>query len=232
LLKIQDLYSGYGTGNILQGLNANIEKGELVGIIGRNGMGKTTLIKTIIGLTKINAGNIEFRNQSITFLKPYIRACKGIGYIPQGRNVFPRMTVLDNLRVGELVNKEKIAKRYDLVFDYFPILYERKNQLAGTLSGGQQSMLSIARALVGNPYLVLLDEPSEGIQPNIVFDIAEKLKKLNKQEDITIMIVEQNMKIIQMVSQRIYIIENGKIVQHLTKEEVNRADNLTKYLAL
>ena len=232
MLLINDLYSGYGVGNVLQGINASINQGEILGIIGRNGMGKTTLIKTIIGLVRVNSGLIKFRGQDISELEAYKRARKGISYVPQSREVFPDMTILENLKSGELINEENDTPCYDLIYEYFPILYERRSQLAGTLSGGEQQMLVIGRALINNPFLLLLDEPSEGVQPNIVLEIGEKLVKLNKNEGLTVMMVDQNMKIIQKASQRIYVLENGNFVEHLEGEEIGDTESLRDYISI
>jgi len=154
LLDVQGLMAGYGSGDILQGINLKIEGGEIVATIGRNGVGKSTLMKTLIGLLPARSGSIRFKGQAITTLPPHQRAALGMGYVPQGRDIFPELTVEENLLMGEGINEAKIRPRYDLVYAYFPILHARRRQLAGTFSGGQQQMLAIGRALVGRPELL------------------------------------------------------------------------------
>ena len=172
LLSASDLRSGYATSDVLQDVGVTVEQGEIVGVLGRNGVGKTTLMKTLIGLLPARAGQIVFRDQDVTKFSADRRARLGIGYVPQGRGIFPHMTVRDNLRMGGLINASKQSLDFDLVFGYFPFLKERLSQRGGTLSGGQQAMLAIARALISTPDLLLLDEPSDGVQPNIVEEIG------------------------------------------------------------
>ena len=160
LLEARDLKAGYGSGDILQGVTLMVGAGEIVATIGRNGVGKSTLMKSIIGLLAVRSGTIRFQEKSITDLRADQRAALGIGYVPQGRDIFPELTVEENLMMGESINQARLGARYDMVYDYFPVLRERRGQAAGTFSGGQQQMLAIGRALVGRPGLLLLDEPS------------------------------------------------------------------------
>jgi branched-chain amino acid transport system ATP-binding protein len=232
LLSLQNLVGGYGSGDILQGVTLEIWPGEMVATIGRNGVGKSALMKAMIGLLPIRRGSIYLRGESITRLRADQRATLGIGYVPQGREIFPELTVEENLMMGETINGAKSALRYDLVYEYFPVLRERRRQLAGTFSGGQQQMLAIGRALVGAPILLLLDEPSLGIQPNIIQEIGEVLVRLNREEKITILLVEQNMRLIEHVAMRAYAMDKGRIVASLTREMLNGPDALTEYLAV
>jgi urea transport system ATP-binding protein len=232
LLSVQNLVTGYGSGDILQGVTLEIWHGEMVATIGRNGVGKSTLMKAIIGLLPIRRGSIQLRSESITRLRADQRAAAGIGYVPQGREIFPELTVEENLIMGETINGAKSALRYDLVYEYFPILWERRRQLAGTFSGGQQQMLAIGRALVGAPNLLLLDEPSLGIQPNIIQEIGEALVRLNREEEITILLVEQNMRLIEHVALRGYAMDKGRIIASLTREMLKGPEALAEYLAV
>jgi len=232
LLSLQNLVGGYGSGDILQGITLEIWPGEMVATIGRNGVGKSTLMKAIIGLLPIRRGSIYLRGESITRLRADQRAALGVGYVPQGREIFPELTVEENLMMGETINGAKSALRYDLVYEYFPILRERRRQVAGTLSGGQQQMLAIGRALVGAPTLLLLDEPSLGIQPSIIQEIGEALVRLNREEEITILLVEQNMRLIEHVAARAYAMDKGRIVASLTREMLKGREAVVEYLAV
>ena len=232
LLDVQDLVAGYGTGDILQGVTLDIWPGEMVATVGRNGVGKSTLMKTIIGLLSTRRGSIYLRGESITHLRADQRAALGIGYIPQGREIFPELSVEENLMMGETINSAKQSLRYDLVYEYFPILWERRRQVAGTFSGGQQQMLAIGRALVGRPTLLLLDEPSLGIQPSIIQEIGQALVRLNREEALTILLVEQNMRLIEHVAIRAYAMDKGRIVASLTREMLKDRETLAEYLAV
>jgi len=226
------LVAGYGSGDILQGVTLEIWPGEMVATIGRNGVGKSTLMKAIIGLLSIRKGSISLRGKFITRLRADQRAMLGVGYVPQGREIFAELTVEENLMMGETVNGAKNALRYDLVYEYFPILRQQRRQVAGTFSGGQQQMLAIGRALVGAPNLLLLDEPSLGIQPSIIQEIGEALVRLNREEEITILLVEQNMRLIEQVAVRAYAMDKGRIVASLTREMLKDGEALVEYLAV
>ena len=232
LLSVQNLFAGYGSGDILQGVNLEILPGEMVATIGRNGVGKSTLMKTIIGLLSNRTGSIYLRGEPVTQLRADQRAALGIGYVPQGREIFPELTVEENLMMGETINRAKRTLRYDLVYEYFPILRERRRQVAGTFSGGQQQMLAIGRALVGHPSLLLLDEPSLGIQPNIILEIGQALVRLNREEELTILLVEQNMRLIEHVAIRAYAMDKGRIIASLTRKMLQERDALVEYLAV
>jgi urea transport system ATP-binding protein len=232
LLSVQNLVAGYGSGDILQGVTLEILPGEMVAAIGRNGVGKSTLMKSIIGLLAPRNGSIYLRGESITHLRADQRAALGIGYVPQGREIFPELTVEENLIMGETINCAKKAFRYDLVFEYFPILRNQRRQVAGTFSGGQQQMLAIGRALVGRPNLLLLDEPSLGIQPSIIQEIGAALVRLNHEEELTILLVEQNMRLIEHVAIRAYAMDKGRIIANLTRPEICDVNLMLRYLSV
>lgn len=232
LLAASDLRSGYATSDVLQDVGVTVEKGEVVGVLGRNGVGKTTLMKTLIGLLPARAGQIVFRDQDVTKLSADRRARLGIGYVPQGRGIFPQMTVRDNLRMGGLINASKKSLDFDLVFGYFPFLKERLTQRGGTLSGGQQAMLAIARALVSSPDLLLLDEPSDGVQPNIVQEIGEFIKSLNQEKGLTVLIVEQNIDLMQTVAKRAYALDKGRVVASVSHEDLMDTERVAAFLAI
>lgn len=212
VLEVSGLWANYGATPILQGVDMTLNKGEIVGLIGRNGVGKTTTMRCLIGLLRATSGWVRLNGDDVTALPPDALARLGIGYIPQGREVFPRMTVEENLEVGKLIGGPRGLKKPDLVYEYFPRLKERRNQVAGTMSGGEQQQLAIGRVLIGNPVLMLLDEPSEGVQPNIVQMICEALKSIRKELGTTILFVEQNLDTILAISERCYVMEKGRIV--------------------
>ena len=212
LLDVSGLRASYGATPILQGVDLAVKKGEIVALIGRNGVGKTTTMRCLMGQMKTLAGKVRMQGDDIVKLSSDARARLGIGYVPQGREVFPRMTVAENLTVGELVGGPQGKKQPELVYNYFPRLAERRHQQAGTMSGGEQQQLAIGRALIGNPALMLLDEPSEGIQPSIVQLICDVLKAISRDLGTTILFVEQNLDTILELSQRAYVMEKGRVV--------------------
>lgn len=232
LLDVREVRAGYGGGDILQGVTLSLAVGEIVATIGRNGVGKSTLMRAIIGLLPVRRGAVFFRGASIAALAADHRAALGIGYVPQGREIFPELTVEENLMLGEMINRKKRRPLYDLVYEYFPVLRERRRQLAGTFSGGEQQMLAIGRALVGDPALLLLDEASMGIQPSIVGEIGRILVRLNREEGLTILLVEQNMALISSVAHRAYAMDKGRIVATLARGELADRDVLVRYLAV
>ncbi|MEE9589216.1 MAG: ABC transporter ATP-binding protein [Hyphomicrobiaceae bacterium] len=219
LLEIADLCSGYGAGDILQGINLSFGRGEIVAVVGRNGVGKTTLMKTIMGLLVARRGNIRFAGSDITNRPAEDRARGGLGYVPQGKQIFSDLTVEENLRMGERINLSK-PSNWELVFEYFPILKRRLGQNGRTLSGGEQQALAIGRALVGQPEALLLDEPSESIQPSIIIEIGKALERLNRETGLTIILVEQNLGLIEAVSHRGYVLDKGKTTAILSSEDI------------
>jgi urea transport system ATP-binding protein len=232
LLDVRNITTGYGSTPILRGIDLAIQPGEIVAVIGRNGVGKTTMMRSLIGQLPVWRGSIKLKGQEISLLPPERRAQIGIGYIPQGREVFPRMTVEENLAIGEMINRASGRKLYDVVYGYFPILAERKRQAAGTMSGGQQQQLVIGRALIGNPDLLLLDEPSEGIQPSIVEDIARVMLTINKELGTTILFVEQNLDMIMAMTQRCYVMDKGHIAAELPSHALADRDVVKRYLQI
>ena len=231
VLEVSGLWANYGATPILQGVEMTINKGEIVGLIGRNGVGKTTTMRCLIGLLRATSGWIRLNGNDVTALPADALARLGIGYIPQGREVFPRMTVAENLEVGKLIGGPRGLKKPDLVYDYFPRLKERRNQVAGTMSGGEQQQLAIGRVLIGNPALMLLDEPSEGVQPNIVQMICEALKSIRKELGTTILFVEQNLDTILAISERCYVMEKGRIVAGIEPGKVS-AESVRSHLMI
>ncbi len=233
VLEVKNLQAYYGGSHILHGINVSVRNGEFVGVIGRNGVGKTTFMKSIIGLLKIRNGSIIFKNQEIGNRRPYEISRLGIGYVPQGREIFPELTVLENLKVASLwkVRKEK-KYSFDLVFDFFPVLKTKLRQKGGTLSGGEQQMLAIGRGLLTSPDLLLLDEPTEGIQPSIVQEIEDRLKTINERLGLSIILVEQNLELIFRLVGRCYLMEKGHIIKEGTPYELRDDDLIKKHLAI
>jgi branched-chain amino acid transport system ATP-binding protein len=232
LLEVEDVRAGYGSGDILQGVTLRIAAGETVAVVGRNGVGKTTLMRTLIGILPARTGDVRLDGERLVRLTADRWAARGIGYVPQGREIFPELTVEENLVMGETINQAKDRPGYDLVYAYFPILRERRRQLAGTFSGGQQQMLAIARALVGRPRLLLLDEPSVGIQPSIIQEIGRALNRLRAEENLTVLLVEQNTYLIAQVADRGYAMDKGRIVATLPGEAMRDRERLVRYLAV
>lgn len=219
MLKITNLKAGYDGMEILHGINLEVNPGEIVSIIGPNGSGKSTSLKSIFNLCKIYSGKIMFKDKEITRLPTHELIYEGVSYVPQGRQVFSDLTVRENLEMGAFVfnGKDLVEKNIEEVFKKFPFLKEKQNQYAFSLSGGQQQVLAIARALMQNPSLLLLDEPSLGLAPKTMKEIFEIIKKINK-EGISIMLVEQNAKQAVKISDRTYVLENGKIALEGGKE--------------
>ena len=229
MLEIKDLYVSYGMMEVLHGVSVNVEDDELVSIIGPNGAGKTTLIKTIMGLVKPVSGSIIYNGQDITHLPAHKRAALGIGYVPEGRRVFGKLSVEDNLKMGanELKDNAEIKKNMDMVYDIFPRLGERAKQLASTMSGGEQQMLAIGRALMLNPKMLLIDEVSMGLMPIMVNTCFDVIKKLND-SGITVLVVEQNANKALKVADRGYVLETGNIIISDTAENMRNNDTVQK----
>ena len=232
ILDLDDVTAAYDTTPILRDVDLSIEEGEIVGVMGKNGVGKSTLMKTIIGLLEPTSGTITYNGRDITTDSADERARAGIGYIPQGRDIFPKLTVEQNIKMGETVNADSSTLLYDEVYDLFPVLEERATQDGGTLSGGQQQMLAIARALVSDPDLLLLDEPSEGVQPSIVDQISTDMRTINEEFGTTILFVEQNLGVIRDLADRCYAMERGEIVDELGTTSLADEDTIAEYLAV
>jgi urea ABC transporter ATP-binding protein UrtE len=234
VLIVRDLAAGYQRGSrVLDGVTLRIERGEVVALMGRNGMGKTTLMKAIAGHLLDAAGSIILNGMEILGLAPHRIANFGVGYVPQGRDIFSDFTTEENLLMG-VVGKKQLPNRVpDWVYEIFPVLAERRRQFAGTLSGGQQQQLAIARALVGEPILLLLDEASEGIQPSIVQDIARTIRKIAGQRNLTILVVEQNLEFVLSTASRCLFMENGRIAEEAPVELIRSGSSLVqKYLSV
>ena len=229
MLEIKDLFVSYGMMEVLHGISLKVEDRELVSVIGPNGAGKSTLIKTVMGLVKPTSGQILYNGQDITHLPAHKRAGLGIGYVPEGRRVFAKLTVEENLRMGayELKDKKKIAENMARVYEIFPRLGERKNQLASTMSGGEQQMLAISRALMLSPRMLLIDEVSMGLMPIMVNTCFDVIKKLNDQ-GITILVVEQNANKALKVAHRGYVLETGNIIISDTAENMRKDDTVQR----
>ena len=231
LLDVEALHSGYGAGDILQGLSLSFGRGEIVAVVGRNGVGKTTLMRTIMGLLPTRSGSIGYAGTDITRRPAEERARAGLGYVPQGKQVFSHLSVEENLRMGERINTGK-PSNWDLVFEYFPILQQRLRQSGRTLSGGEQQALAIGRALIGQPEVLLLDEPSESIQPSIVIEIGKALERLNRETGLTIILVEQNLGLIKAISHRGYVLDKGKTTATLSIEDIADRDVMLRHLSV
>ena len=227
--EIKDLFVSYGMMEVLHGISLKVEDRELVSVIGPNGAGKSTLIKTVMGLVKPTSGQVLYNGQDITRLPAYKRSGLGIGYVPEGRRVFAKLTVEENLRMGayELKDKKKIADNMAKVYEIFPRLGERKGQLASTMSGGEQQMLAISRALMLSPKMLLIDEVSMGLMPIMVNTCFDVIKQLNDQ-GITILVVEQNANKALKVANRGYVLETGNIVLSDTAENLRKDDTVQK----
>lgn len=232
MLKVENVAAGYKKVMILKDVSIRVERGEIVSIIGRNGVGKSTFMKTVIGLLPAEQGSIRFDGRDVTKARAYSRAKAGMGYVPQGHGVFPALTVEENLRMGKLINLKGQTPHFDLVYHYFPKLAERRKQMAGTMSGGEQAMLSIGRVLVGQPSILLLDEPSEGVQPNIVEQMGEIVRKISRDLQISVLMVEQHNGLIQQITQRGYVMDKGSIIAELTSGDVQDAEVLKQYLTV
>jgi branched-chain amino acid transport system ATP-binding protein len=212
LLKVEKLYAGYGVIEVLKGISIHVDKGEIVAIIGANGAGKTTTLMTISGCVKVRGGSITFDGLDLTRIPGHAIVKSGLAQSPEGRKIFPRLTVLENLQMGAFTRTDpkEIEGDIEKSYHYFPILRERKNQLGGTLSGGEQQMLAIARALMSRPKLLLLDEPSLGLAPMIVLKIFEVIRELNSQ-GMAVLLVEQNARMALKLAHRGYVMETGSI---------------------
>ena len=229
MLTVKNLNAYYGKIHILQGVNLDVQNSDFIGLIGRNGVGKTTTLKSIMHLLSTVTGEISFEGKNLKKIEPHIIQSLGIGYVPQGRGIFPTLTVKENLEIS-LIDKNE--KNIDEVLQRFPRLKERYKQMGGTLSGGELQMLAIARCLVAKPKLLILDEPTEGIMPLLVQQIRNELKNINNQ-GVAILLVEQNVQTALKLCKKIYIMEKGKIVHEDNSETLkNNHEILKRYLGI
>jgi ABC-type branched-subunit amino acid transport system ATPase component len=211
MLDVSNVVAGYGRGVVLHDLSMSVQEGEILGILGRNGMGKSTLIRVLAGLLGIRSGRLEVNGADLTRAPAHVRARHGIAVVPQGRGVFAELTVDENLRLGRLAAGERVREgRLQEVLGYFPRLAERPSQKAGTMSGGEQQMLAIARAMMAEPRILLLDEPSDGIMPVLVQQIADNVREINEREGLTTVVVEQNVPMVSRMASRCLILESGR----------------------
>ena len=231
-LDVREITAGYGSITVLRQLSLSLGEAGILGVLGRNGMGKTTLIRTLAGLIVPSEGTITLNGQDITRLPPHERASLGVTTVVQDRGIFPRLTVLENLEMGRTASGRVKRNRQVEVLDYFPRLGERLGQLAGTLSGGEQQMLAIGRGLMTDPSVLLLDEPSDGIMPTLVQQIGETLAEINRREGTTIVLVEQNLPMVFSMAQYCIVLEKGRLVAEGSCEEVSRSEVLQEYLAI
>jgi urea transport system ATP-binding protein len=231
LLELNDITAGYGQTPVLFDINLNVDRGEIVCLLGRNGVGKTTLLRSIIGLNKLNKGNIIYDEKNISKYPTYQRSRNGIAYIPQGREIIPYLSVLDNLKLGLAASGKKSEKIPSEIYEFFPMLKQHLSRQGGLLSGGQQQQLAIARGLMCNPKIMLLDEPTEGIQPSIVEEIEGTLRRINQEKGITIVVVEQKIEFARQLAHKFFIMEKGAIVAKGSTADLTDS-LLRRYLAV
>ncbi len=232
MLAVEGLKTAYGRIPILHGIDLNVAEGEFVGILGHNGMGKTTLLKTLIGLLRPTNGTILLNDENITRMPAYKRNLSGIGYVPQGRDIFPNLSVADNLNIAMAMHKVDEEKILEEVLEVFPRLKPLMDRAGRVLSGGEQQILALARCLCGGPRLLLLDEPTEGIQPSIVEEIIEILHGLRTSRKLTIILVEQNLDFIASLSQRVHIIQRGQLVNEVSPDQLSDPDLVREFVGM
>ncbi|QND46161.1 ATP-binding cassette domain-containing protein (plasmid) [Rhizobium lusitanum] len=220
LLNVKDLRSGYGRIPILAGVDMAMEEGEYLGILGHNGMGKTTLMRTLMGHLPATAGTVEFSGRNVTGMKPFERSRLGMGLVPQGREIFPELSVYENLRMGLVAARKEDRSIIDTVLQDFPRLVRLLDRRGGALSGGEQQLLALARCLCTKPRLILLDEPTEGIQPSIIEEIIETLIALKSRWKLSLIVVEQNLEFITSLSDRILHIQKGRITGEIDRDAI------------
>jgi urea transport system ATP-binding protein len=230
VLSATDLHARYGRIPILNGISLEVAAGEFVGVLGHNGMGKTTLLKTLMGFVPAQRGRIAFDDVDVTHEPPYARARRGLGYVPQGREIFPGLSVRDNLRMGFVGRGAE--ERLEAILETFPRLVPLLNRRGGALSGGEQQLLAIARCLAGNPRLILFDEPTEGIQPSIIEELVDVLRRLHRTQGLTIVLVEQNLEFIAELAMRVLLIQKGAILRELQPGELRHADVLSEFVGV
>ena len=221
MLKVTDLHVSYGQSEALHGVSFTAKSNETIAIMGRNGMGKTTLFKALIGILPVKAGTITIDGQEISQEESYQRVARGVAYVPQGRMIFPNLTVLENIETG--MEQSLLKAVPDEIYELFPVLHDMRSRKGGNLSGGQQQQLAIARALVSNPKVLLLDEPTEGIQPSIIKDIARALNRIRETRKISIVVSEQVLSFALDVADRLFVIEGGRLVHESPRASTDTA---------
>ncbi len=229
MLNVTDLRAAYGESEVLHGIDLPVAAGEIVAIMGRNGMGKTTLMKTLMGIVPTKSGTINLDGAGLERLPPHSRVANGIAYVPQGRMIFSAMTVEENVETGLTVTGRTAVP--DDIYELFPVLLEMRSRRGGNLSGGQQQQLAIARALASNPKVLLLDEPTEGIQPSIIREMARTLKRIRDERGLSIIVSEQVLSFALDVADRVMVIENGQIVHDTPREGIDEA-RVSKFLSV
>jgi len=229
MLEVRNLTSAYGQSQVLHGIDLSVEPGEIVALVGRNGMGKSTLMKSLIGVMPARTGQIMVDGTDVTSLVTHQRVARGLGYVPQGRQIFGTLTVKENIETGLIVRGKAEVPRE--IYDLFPVLAEFQNRRGGNLSGGQQQQLAIARALASDPKVLLLDEPTEGIQPSIIKDIARLLKDIRSIRDICIVVCEQVLSFVLDIADRVLVMEGGRIVHSARRDGIDEAA-IARFLAV
>jgi branched-chain amino acid transport system ATP-binding protein len=232
MLEVRDLHARYGRIPVLHGVSFSVVEGEFVGVLGHNGMGKTSLLRSLMGFLPAASGTIVLDKADITPSPPYQRARAGMGYVPQGREIFPNLSVLENLRMGCAKETGGDGAIIDAVLEDFPRLRRLLDRLGGALSGGEQQLLAIARCLCGKPRLLLLDEPTEGIQPSIIDEIIELLARLKQDRRLTVVLVEQNLDFIAALSQRILLIQKGRITREVSPDSLHDPDLIGEFVGV
>ena len=231
MLEVSELCAGYGRIPILNKATFSVAAGEFVGVLGHNGMGKTTLLRALMGYLPATSGRVVFAGADMTRAEPYKRARAGVGYVPQGREIFPGLSVRENLRMGALGRRDETAA-IEATLEEFPRLRRLIDRAGGALSGGEQQLLAMARCLVGAPQLILLDEPTEGIQPSIIEEIVETLLRWRQRGGLTMILVEQNLDFIAALSQRVLMIQKGAIVRSVAPDELHNVGLMHEFIGV
>jgi ABC-type branched-subunit amino acid transport system ATPase component len=232
MLELEGVRSGYGNIAVLFDISFRLDKGAILGVLGRNGMGKSTLIRAIAGILPAQSGVVRLNGEDISALSAHQRAILGITTVVQGRGIFPKLTVWENLEMGRIASGRKKRNRIDEILSYFPHLRGRLNQLAGTMSGGEQQMLAIGRGIMTDPSIMLLDEPSDGIMPTLVTQIGMTLGEISRSSGISILIAEQNVPLVFGLTDRFIVLEKGRIVAQGSRQAVSRSEVMKEYLAI
>lgn len=229
MLAVSDYHVAYGQSEVIHGMDFELQPNEIVAVMGRNGMGKTTLMKSLMGIMPSTVGDVALDGETVTNLKSHERVAKGLGYVPQGRMIFSTMTVQENIETGLVTTDRK--KVPDDLYELFPVLLEMRKRRGGNLSGGQQQQLAIARALASNPKVLLLDEPTEGIQPSIIREMGRVLKRIRDERGLSILVSEQVLSFALDVADRVLVVENGRIVHEDTRQDIDE-QKIAGYLSV